>query len=358
MKRILILVLSVLLMVLTLVSCIETNIEDTFSRGLQNTGTSDNPALTYEDESSTGEDDEIPRYVSHSIRTVECIVNYPAIIKVMSKEEIGVRIISTSLNSYETPEEVWYALEEHEAFTEAVSRYNDEYFEDNMLVFVFIESESGMIEYSCKGVEDSGIIHIQKEVPTGGLTEEVAYWHIIIELPKKHPAIVSNAELSLDITEAYSGIELPSDFSFSLVWSTYGISSYDSQTGKLVKTKDATDVSKYTDYVKLSRYKLEQVYKYLFMDIDITEYPNIYDPFYNPENGIGLVSEPSQTIIITATANGITKTITCEDIAFGSLDEGYGDEGKSFLSAIDNITALLTSLPEWKAFPDYEFLYD
>ncbi len=34
--------------------------------------------------------------------------------------------------------------------------------------------------------------------------------------------------------------EVPADFSFSLTWGCYGISSYDSRTGKLVKTTDAT----------------------------------------------------------------------------------------------------------------------
>ena len=32
-----------------------------------------------------------------------------------------------------------------------------------------------------------------------------------------------------------SGIELPEDFSFSIVWGTYGVSSYDSKSGKLFK---------------------------------------------------------------------------------------------------------------------------
>ena len=34
--------------------------------------------------------------------------------------------------------------------------------------------------------------------------------------------------------------ERPEDFSFSLIWGAYGTSSYDSRTGKLVKTTDAT----------------------------------------------------------------------------------------------------------------------
>ena len=44
------------------------------------------------------------------------------------------------------------------------------------------------------------------------------------------------------------GIEMPEDFSFSIVWDCYGISSYDSATGKLVKTNDTKNLAKYTKY--------------------------------------------------------------------------------------------------------------
>lgn len=167
----------------------------------------------------------------------------------------------------------------------------------------------------------------------------------------------TSEEEIIDITDV-SSIELPSDFSFSIVWNVYGISSYNSQTGKLVKTRDATDVGKYTDYVQLSDDALKLIYKYLFIDIDITNYPDKYDPFYNPVNGFEFRSEPSQTIIITATANGITKTITCENIALSGPFDCPTEMGKAFITSADNVSALLMALPEWSAFPDYEFLYD
>ena len=151
-------------------------------------------------------------------------------------------------------------------------------------------------------------------------------------------------------------VELPGDFSFSIVWGCYGISSYDSKTGKLVKTKDATDVSKYTCSVQLTEDQMKEVYRILFSDIDIFQYPDLYDPFNAPDAEIKVASEPSQTIIISATANGRTKTVTCSEVAFGS--SGYCEEASAFMSAENEIVALITSLPEWAAFPEYEFFYE
>ena len=155
-----------------------------------------------------------------------------------------------------------------------------------------------------------------------------------------------------------SDIEIPEDFSFSIVWGTYGISSYDSQSGKLVKTKDATDVSKYTAYAKMSEDELQTVYRYLFCDIDITKYPDSYDPFNAPDAKTKMMSVPNQTIIISAIANGRTKTVTCSAVAFGSLQDCYSDEARAFLTAEEEIVNLITSFPEWEAFPEYEFFYE
>ena len=151
---------------------------------------------------------------------------------------------------------------------------------------------------------------------------------------------------------------MPSDFSFSIVWGTYGISSYDSQTGKLVKTNDATDVSRYTAYVKLSEDDLRKVYNHLFSDIDITSYPETYDPFNAPDADIRYESGPNETVIITVTADGVTKMVSCTGIAFGSPDQCYCAEAKAFVDAKNSIVEIIRSLPEWTAFPDYEFYYE
>ena len=151
---------------------------------------------------------------------------------------------------------------------------------------------------------------------------------------------------------------MPDDFSFSIIWNVLGISSYDSQTGKLVKTRDATDVNDYTTYLNMTEEELKAVYRFLFDDIDITEYPDTYDPFNAPDNYNEIVSDPYDIIIITATANGSTKTVTCKPISFGTLDDCYCDESRAFLTAINNIVDLITASPEWEALPELEFVYD
>lgn len=130
-----------------------------------------------------------------------------------------------------------------------------------------------------------------------------------------------------------SQIELPPDFSFSIVWGTRGISSYDSKSGKLIKTKDTDNIKKYTNYVKMSENELKLVYQYLCIDIDLFKYPSSYDPFNEPDSDTMVISFPSQTIIISVTANGQTHTVTCSDIANDSSSCCKSDEARAFMTA-------------------------
>lgn len=165
------------------------------------------------------------------------------------------------------------------------------------------------------------------------------------------------ADTDIDATEPdLSGIELPSDFAFSLVWNTFGISSYDSQTGKLVKTTDASEPDRYICFVQLSENDLKRVYQWLCSDIDLSEYPSSYDPYNDPDSEMKMVCTPSQTIVVSVTANGTTTQINCREICYES--EGYCDAATAFLGAVNRVVSLLTSLPEWKAFPEYEYGYD
>ena len=153
--------------------------------------------------------------------------------------------------------------------------------------------------------------------------------------------------------------DMPDDFAFSIVWNVYGQSSYDSPTGKLVKTTYTSDPGKFTAYVKLTEEQLNDIYRILFCDIDITGYPDEYDPFRDPVTGKSIASEPSDTVIISATANGVKKTVTCEGIcAIDYLDRCPSEEGKAFLTAKRQIVAVIKSLPEWEAFPGYEIYFE
>ena len=145
----------------------------------------------------------------------------------------------------------------------------------------------------------------------------------------------------------------PDDFSFSLVWNTFGISSYDSKTGKLIKTTDTSNVKKYTATYKMTDGQIASVYSLL---IQLTDYPEIYDPYNDPESETKLVSTPSRTVIIKFTANGKTKTIQCKEISFGST--GYNDLATKFLRIERQLEGMVTSSDEWLTLPDYEVYYD
>ena len=142
---------------------------------------------------------------------------------------------------------------------------------------------------------------------------------------------------------------MPEDFSFSLTWGCYGISSYDSSTGKLVKTTDATHPEDYITYYELSENYKKRIYDYI-RNLDPESYPDNY----NPQKG--LASSPSMTLILTVYANGTKKEIKAEDIAM--TYEAKNKKGQKFLSACRSIELILTGTVEWSSLPEYEFFYD
>lgn len=151
-----------------------------------------------------------------------------------------------------------------------------------------------------------------------------------------------------DVQEPVSNTAVvPKDFALALTWNCYGISSYDSQTGKLVKTTDATNPDDYVTYYELTDQDKEYIYN-LIAPLDISSYPDVYDP----QNG---ASKPSMTIILTVYCNGTKKTIKAEDIAMSFTSED--EKGQAFLSVCEAICNRLTATEEWKALPDYENFY-
>lgn len=140
---------------------------------------------------------------------------------------------------------------------------------------------------------------------------------------------------------------VPEDFAVALTWNCYGVSSYDSQTGKLVKTTDATNPDDYVTYYQLTNQDKEYIYS-LIAPLDVSSYPEEYDP----QNGM---SKPSMTLILTVYCNGIQKTIKAENIALSFTSED--EKGQAFLSVCEAICNRLTATEEWKALPDCENLY-
>ena len=157
-----------------------------------------------------------------------------------------------------------------------------------------------------------------------------------------------------DIDESFATFqlseEMPEDFRFSLIWGVYGISSYDSRTGALVKTTDATHPEDYITTLHLNEEQIQQIYT-MIRNLDVGSYPDLYNPF--PEFG----SDPPYTIVLTVYDGIGCKTIACRDIAIPGEEMSTSEKGADFISTYNAIRKILTDSEQWRALPDYEFHY-
>ena len=140
----------------------------------------------------------------------------------------------------------------------------------------------------------------------------------------------------------------PDDFSFSLTWNVYGISSYDSETGKLVKTSDTANPEDYTTYCRLSDKDMEYVYN-LIVALDVYSYPDVYDPQ-------DCLFEPHDTLILTVRVGDETKTIRAEHVS--DYMPANDEKGQIFLDTCEAISYILELTDEWLALPGYPTLYE
>lgn len=138
-------------------------------------------------------------------------------------------------------------------------------------------------------------------------------------------------------------------YSFSFTWGTYGISSYDSESGILIKTTDATNPEDYKTNHKLTEKEYSAIWK-LIKGLDIESYPDNYNPH---EDGS---SCPYMTVVLSVKADGIDKTITVKETVLSY--ETNNEKGQKFLDVCEGIKDILTGTDEWKALPEYEILYD
>lgn len=170
---------------------------------------------------------------------------------------------------------------------------------------------------------------------------------VVLTACQKGTPIEGDAEPSADSAETAAD---PLDsFSFSLTWNCYGVSSYDSRTGKLVKTTDATKPEDYVTTYRLTAEQKKQIYDWI-IDLQVSEYPDLYDPHE------GEASAPPMTLILSVHTDTVQKTIRAENIAVGY--KTHDKKGQKFLDVCEAIETLLTGTEAWKALPAYEFLYE
>lgn len=142
--------------------------------------------------------------------------------------------------------------------------------------------------------------------------------------------------------------------SFSLTFDTNGISSYDSSSGKLVKTNHATHPEDYITTMFLSEEQWQEVTE-LLGSLALLGYPDNYDPINDPNSDTITSSQPSMTLILTVKTDRWTKTVTCGNIAY--MFTGYNDAAQDFLDVCKRLQEIITSTEEWKALPEYEYFY-
>ncbi len=133
-------------------------------------------------------------------------------------------------------------------------------------------------------------------------------------------------------------------FQFSLVWSCYGDSSYDSESGKLIKSKIQENPEDYITVCHLADSQKKQIYD-LIQDLDITSYPDKYNPHDD-----SLMTCPPMTLILSVKTNSFEKTVAANDIAI-EFNASNG-KGQKFLDTCQAIINILTETDEWKALPE------
>ena len=230
--------------------------------------------------------------------------------------------------------------EDTKPITDYLTSLHPLYIEDNGGL---MDGMTWVIELTYRNGTVKEIYHMGTEICKSG--DGKKYYQLSYEEGRKFDTVLWGSKNSAKTP--------PADFSFSLVWNTFGISSYDSKTGRLIKTSDTSNIKKYTTAYKMTDSELATVYNLL---IQLKDYPENYDPYNDPSSETRVGSEPNHTVIVKFTADGIEKTITCSEICNG-VNGGYNEAAKKFLQIEKQIEDMLTSTKQWQALPDYEFLY-
>jgi len=75
-----------------------------------------------------------------------------------------------------------YAYDDSKSFADAITKYDDTYFEENLLVFAILVESSGSYRHIVTSV-DNGTINI-KHITAGAGTCDLAAWHVIVEISR------------------------------------------------------------------------------------------------------------------------------------------------------------------------------
>lgn len=244
---------------------------------------------------------------------------------------------------------------------------------DEYLGYCVPDAATGRITvtwYQSFGVCGTGLqsneITVGKYKATAGAWDGRKTWEFI-SLPALGPAgryVIENkmdgeewAEYGETVMGILQTLVVGEPVSFTLVWNVFGVSSYDSATGRLVKTNDATDPEAYAATYRFTDRTFSDILTEL-MTLAPEDYPDEYDPFNDPASDVKVMSTPSMNLILTVREGEREKTVSCIDISLSPGAAGYDAKADRFLDFCRWLEELLMNTDEWQALPDYEFYYD
>ena len=108
----------------------------------------------------------------------------------------------TEIERYTSENEGWYDF--YSTFYDTVTQYDTAFFEKSSLIMILLEEPSGSYTHEVTDVEyDSSTgytdVKISRSVPAE-VTDDMAEWHIIVEIPKDSPILDYPDRITVEIT--------------------------------------------------------------------------------------------------------------------------------------------------------------
>ncbi|MBP5155237.1 MAG: VWA domain-containing protein [Clostridia bacterium] len=154
-------------------------------------------------------------------------------------------------------------------------------------------------------------------------------------------------------SQAYPGAE---GFGFAIGWGIYSDSTYDSRTGRLVKSHFQPDIADYTATLVLSEEQLAAV-KEILDRLDLESYPAEFTPYDDIDSTVMEQTIPYETIKIVMYDGPRAVSVCCNEIAlFG--EKAYSEKTKAFFNAAQEITRIITASPEWQSLRELVNLHE
>lgn len=164
-----------------------------------------------------------------------------------------------------------------------------------------------------------------------------------------------------------TGCSAGRDFRFVLRWGAGQGSVYNSESGLLIKTRQAADPDRFRTVLRLTGKERNEL-SALASAIDlarIPEIPEIYDPYSPPGTESGPREKPTVIVELTLWTEQGEKHIRCRNgslllpdagEAGGSSPPPFDENGAAFEAFVRRALEIILGSEEWLSLPPYEVL--